>query len=105
VPLVPVVAFVDDLMDRSRVTQAVAGVRFARRVEDAAGAELVVVDLARHADAVRAVRAQSPSVRIVAFGPHVDEDAANRARGDGADTVLPRSRFFRDVAAAIGEGV
>jgi hypothetical protein len=35
------------------------------------------------------------------FVPHVDGDAATGARRDGADAVLARSRFFRDVAAAV----
>ncbi|MCU1428629.1 MAG: hypothetical protein JWL83_2629 [Actinomycetia bacterium] len=95
-----VIALVDDLMDRSRVTAALPGVRFARSVAEVAGADVVIVDLARHAGHVRAVREQFPDARIVAFGPHVDEDAASRARLDGADLVLPRSRFFQDPAAA-----
>jgi hypothetical protein len=33
---------------------------------------------------------------VIAFGPHVDTEAAERATADGADLVLPRSRFFRD---------
>jgi hypothetical protein len=96
-----VVALVDDLMDRSRVTSALPGTRFVRTADDAKDADVVVVDLARHGDAVRALRAQSSAVRIIAFGPHVDEEAADRAQRDGADVVLPRSRFFRDPAAAI----
>jgi hypothetical protein len=95
-----VAAFVDDLMDRSRLTSATPGTRFVATVEAANGADVVVVDLARHADVVRAVRAQSTTVRIVCFGPHVDEAAAEAASRDGADAVLPRSRFFRDPAAS-----
>jgi hypothetical protein len=102
---VDVVALVDDLMDRSRLTAAATGIRFTRRAEDAAGADVAVVDLARHGDAISALRAQSVTVRIVCFGPHVDEAAADRARRDGADTVLARSRFFRDPAAAISGSV
>jgi DNA-binding NarL/FixJ family response regulator len=98
---VEVVAFVNDLMDRSRLTSALPGTRFVADIGSASGADVVVVDLARHADAVRALRAQSTTVRIVCFGPHVDEAAAEAARRDGADAVLPRSRFFRDPAAAI----
>jgi hypothetical protein len=98
---VHVVAFVDDLMDRSRLTSALPGTRFVHDTDDAKDADVVVVDLARHGAAVRALRAQAPAARIVAFGPHVDEDAADRAQRDGADVVLPRSRFFRDPAAAI----
>ena len=62
---------------------------------------MVIVDLARHAEVVAAVRAAAPGARIVAFGPHVDTDVLERAGRDGADAVLPRSRFFQDPAAAI----
>jgi hypothetical protein len=51
---------------------------------------------------VAAVRAASPSARLVCFGPHVDEDAAAAATAAGADAVLPRSQFFRDITAAVG---
>ena len=66
------------------------------------GADVVVVDLARHGDAVAAVRAAAPAARIVAFGPHVDTAALAAAERDGADIVVARSEFFRDPAAAIG---
>ena len=95
------VALVGDLMDRSRVSGAVPDVEFATEPAGCAGADVVVVDLARHADAVAAVRAAAPDARIVAFGPHVDSELLERARRDGADEVLPRSRFFQDPAAAI----
>ena len=39
-------------------------------------------------------------MRIVGYGPHVDDETAEFARSAGADVVLPRSRFFRDPAAA-----
>ena len=99
-----IVALVPDLMDRSRVSAALPDTRFLRDVGDCAGdcadATVVLVDLARHGSDVAALRAATPSARIVAFGPHVDDDALARARADGADAVLPRSRFFTDVAAA-----
>jgi|SRR5581483_5742412 len=96
-----VVAFVDDLMDRSRITAAVSGVRFARAPDAAGAADVAIVDLARHAAVVRALRAGNVELRIVGFGPHVDGDVAQAAHADGADLVLPRSRFFHDVAAAL----
>jgi hypothetical protein len=96
-----VVALVDDLMDRSRLTAAVPGIEFTRDAAGAAGAAVVVVDLARHAGALAAVRAAAPTARIVGFGPHVDEGTLTRARTEGADAVLARSRFFRDPAAAL----
>jgi hypothetical protein len=96
-----VVAFVDDLMDRSKLTGAVPQCEFVRAADECAGADVVVVDLARHADAVAAVRAVAPAARLVAFGPHVDDRLLERARTDGADVVLPRSQFFRSPAAAV----
>jgi DNA-binding NarL/FixJ family response regulator len=97
-----VVAYVTDLMDRSKVQSAVDGVTFARDPAAAAGADVVIIDLARFADAVAAIRAHAPDARIVAFGPHVDDETLRRASDDGADLVLPRSQFFRDPAAAYG---
>lgn len=98
-----VIALVDDLMDRSRVRGALGDeVRFVRTPAETSGADVAIVDLARHGGAVAAVRAAAPTARIVAFGPHVDDAAMAAAHADGADVVLPRSRFFRDVAAAIG---
>jgi hypothetical protein len=90
-----------DLMDRSRLTTALGDVEFARDASACAGATVVVIDLARNAGAVAAVRAAAPEARIIAFGPHVDTDALDQATRDGADVVLPRSRFFQDPAAAI----
>jgi hypothetical protein len=96
------VAFVDDLMDRSRVRAALGDdVRFVRVPDEAAGAALVLVDLARHASAIAEVRRVAPDARVVTFGPHVDDGAFDAARAAGADVVLARSRFFHDVAAAV----
>ena len=93
-----VAATTTDLMDRSRIGSSIAGVRF----DLDASAEVVIVDLARGAAQVAEIRAAMPSARIVCYGPHVDEEAADAARAAGADVVMPRSRFFRDPAAAIG---
>ena len=97
-----IVVFADDLMDRSRISAALGDVTYARDAAAAAGADVVVVDLARHAAIVAGVRSSSPAARIVAFGPHVDADLLDRATADGADVVLPRSRFFHEPAAATG---
>ena len=97
-----IVVFADDLMDRSRISAALGDVTYARDAAAGEGADVVVVDLARHAGVVAGVRGASPATRIVAFGPHVDADLLDRAAADGADVVLPRSRFFQDPAAATG---
>jgi DNA-binding NarL/FixJ family response regulator len=92
-----VCALVSDLMDRSRISAAIPDAVF---VLDGT-ADLVIIDIARTAQTVAEIRAEMPAVRIVCYGPHVDDDAAEFARAAGADVVLPRSRFFRDPAAAI----
>jgi DNA-binding NarL/FixJ family response regulator len=94
---VRVCALVSDLMDRSKISAAIPGVAFSLD----ASAEVVIVDLARGPQLVAEIRAETPGIRIVCYGPHVDDDAAAAAQAAGADVVLPRSRFFRDPAAAI----
>jgi hypothetical protein len=96
-----VVALVDDLMDRSRVSVAIPDVQFASDAASCAGATVVVVDIVRHGDAIGAVRTTAPAARVVAFGPHVDDERLAAARAAGADAVLARSRFFHDPAAAV----
>jgi hypothetical protein len=97
-----VCALVSDLMDRSKLSGALGDVAFVRTADTVADADVVVIDLARFGDQVAAVRAAAPAARLVCFGPHVDEDAFAAANAAGADAVLPRSQFFRDVAAAVG---
>jgi DNA-binding NarL/FixJ family response regulator len=92
-----VCALVSDLMDRSRITAAIPDVSF---MLDAT-ADVVIVDISRSPQMVSEIRAEMPGTRIVCFGPHVDDEAAAAASAAGADVVMPRSRFFRDPAAAI----
>ena len=88
-------------MDRSRIGGAISDVEFVRDAAACAGAGVVLVDLARFGSEVGAARKAAPDARLVCFGPHVDEAAAEAAVSAGADVVMPRSRFFRDPAAAI----
>jgi hypothetical protein len=103
-PATRLLAFVPDLMDRSRVAAAagagaefvssVAGLR--RRLDEAGTAvETVVVDLARPGvlDAVVAIR-PATGARIIGFGAHVERDLLAEARRAGCDEVLARSAFF-----------
>lgn len=96
-----VVALVDDLMDRSKVSAALEVVTFVRDIAACTAADVVIVDLAKHARAIEPLRNAAPNARIVAFGSHVDAAAFDTATLDGADHVLTRSRFFHDPAAAI----
>jgi DNA-binding NarL/FixJ family response regulator len=101
---VNVVAYVTDLMDRSKVQSAIAGATFTRDPTAAAGADVVIIDLARFADVVAAIRAAAPTAHMVGFGPHVDDELLQGARDAGVDSVLARSQFFRDPAAALARG-
>jgi DNA-binding NarL/FixJ family response regulator len=98
---VRVVALVTDMMDRSRIASAVAGIEFIDAPDAGGGADVVIIDLGRRGAEVTRARACAPGARIVAYGPHVDDEAFDRARRDGADLVLPRSRFFRDIRSAL----
>ncbi len=97
-----IVALVTDIMDRSRVSAALGSdVEFARSATAAAGADIVIIDLARFAAEVSAVRSAAPHATLIAFGPHVDDETLAAAHAAGSDLVMARSRFFRDVAAAL----
>ena len=98
---VRVCAFVPDLMDRSRIRTARADVVFTEDPGACADAEVVVVDLQRRASVVPSVRVAAPFAYIVGFLPHVEHRRDPAAGPEGVDTVLPRSRFFRDVGAAL----
>ncbi len=90
-----IAAYVPDLMDRSKVAAAGgADVTFVLAPSElaTAGAELVVVDLARPGvlDALPGLA----GVRSIGFASHVDKELADAAAAAGCDEVLPRSRFF-----------
>jgi DNA-binding NarL/FixJ family response regulator len=93
--LTRIAAYVPDLMDRSKVAAAGgAEVTFVRSAADlaAAGADLVVVDLAR--PGVLEVLRQLGGTRSVGFASHVDRELIEAAREAGCDRVLARSQFF-----------
>jgi hypothetical protein len=88
-----VVAFVPDLLDRSKVAAA-ADVTFVDSPEaliDAPG-EVVVVDLMR-AGVLDVLPALAPR-RVIGFGRHTERAVLEAARAAGCDEVLPRSSFF-----------
>lgn len=96
-----------DLMDRSRVESAAAAAGYAvvawadaaavSRALQARHPAVAFVDLAhRHADDVVRILAGG-GVRVIGFGPHVDEFAMVRARSLGAADAMARSRFFRSI--------
>ncbi len=104
-----IVAFLDDLIFATKLSSTATAVgttvTIVRTLEELGGqlesaaVELVIVDLSAGRDdpldAIAVARAAAPTVRIVAFGPHVEGDLMNGARQRGADTVLARSAFVR----------
>jgi len=90
-----------DLMDLSWFEDAAnsAGMKVQvwGRSEGPIRAVVAFVDIT-HPEADEAIRTlASEQIRVIAYGPHVDEDAMARAATLGASTVLPRSRLFRTI--------
>ena len=105
-----IIALVKDLMFASRIRGAAEDARTvmsADALEEAVGpgTRLVLVDLqvpdAPHA--IRRLTESEHSPKVVAFGSHVDTQALAAARAAGADTVMPRSEFVRELGRLIAE--
>jgi hypothetical protein len=106
-----VVAFVPDLMDRSRVEIAITAagrpVAFVGHPEDLAsavadGARFVVVDLAPAG--VLEILPRLGAAHTVGFASHVDRTLLEAARAAGCDEVLARSAVFRRLSRPDGVG-
>lgn len=94
-----VVAYIPDLMDRSKVAAAAPGrVTFVARPEAlpaaAAAADLVVVDLGRPGVLDVLPDVAGLGMREIGFGSHVDRDVLDEAVAAGCHQVLARSAFF-----------
>jgi len=65
---------------------------------------LLIIDLTMPgldlASAVGTTREQAPAARMVAFGPHVDEEALSAARAAGCE-VLSRGQFQQNYTALL----
>ena len=89
-----VVAYVPDLMDRSKVAAA-GDCIFVSRPADLAAlsaeADVVVVDLTK--PGVVDVLADLQG-RVIGFANHTSRDVMEAARAAGCEQVLPRSDFF-----------
>lgn len=89
-----VVAYVPDLMDRSKVAAA-GDCIFVSRPADLAAlsaeADVVVVDLTKPGvvDVLAGLDA-----RVIGFANHTSRDVMDAARAAGCEQVLPRSDFF-----------
>jgi hypothetical protein len=103
-----VVAFVPDLLFGSTVLGALqaAGhdVRLTSSLDEAGGADVLVVDLTadvpERIERVGALGADRP--RTLAFYSHVETDVRERAQAAGFELVVPRSRMAREGAALVG---
>ena len=97
-----IVAYVPDLMDRSKVAAAAPGATFVSdpTVLADADADLVVLDLTRAGavDVLPRVRA-----RTIGFCRHTMRDVIAAAEQAGCDRVLVRSEFFADVPGALAQ--
>ena len=101
-----VVAYVPDLLDRSKVAESGAEVTFVPRPGDLHeavalyGAELVVVDLNR--PGVIDVLGDM-DVPVVGFSKHTNREAMDAAVAAGVDQVLARSAFFSRLDELLGD--
>jgi DNA-binding NarL/FixJ family response regulator len=105
---VRVAALTADLVFAARIRGAAPGAAAVQSLfrlleEVGPGTRLVLVDLQAR-DAVAAlerVRERAPEAQVVAFAPHVAEDALSAARAAGADRVLVRGVFVRELPALV----
>jgi len=91
-----------NLMDRSKLEAGLTAAGWVtvplKGRQAAEGLDALVVDL-EHPAAFGVLESADSKVAIVAYGPHVDATALERARRVGASHALPRSVVFRDVTA------
>ncbi|MDP9019511.1 MAG: hypothetical protein M3N25_01700 [Actinomycetota bacterium] len=99
-----VVAYVPDLMDRSKLAAAVPDVAFVGRpgalAPAASGADVVVVDLDRPGVLDVLADVVAAGARVVGFAAHVDATTLEAATARGCRAV-PRSRFFRSLPSLL----
>jgi hypothetical protein len=108
-----IVAFVPDLMDRSRLQAAaealgvkaqlalVSSVGDLEALGQGGSVELILADLSR--PGVLEALASLPSKRTVGFASHVDRGTLDAARAAGCSTVLARSAFFSRLGPLLQE--
>ena len=101
-PDVAVAAYTPDLMDRSKISAALAECRFVARPEalvGLAGIDVVVVDLSKRGVMEVLADIVAGGARVIGYGSHVDHKLLAAAGEAGVDDVLPRSKFFTRLAA------
>lgn len=106
-----IVAYVPDLIDRSKLAAALAGEQVVFVTDRAAlepavaaaATDLVVLDLARPGALDALPRLVGAGVRTVGFGSHVDRELADSARAAGCGDVYTRSAFFSHLGEALAD--
>jgi DNA-binding NarL/FixJ family response regulator len=103
-----VVAYVPDLMDRSKVAAAgdvtfVASPAQIAAEAESQQAEVVVVDVMRPG-AIEAIAAVGPTARVIGFGRHTSPELLAAAKDAGASEALPRSAFFPRIDELLAGG-
>lgn len=97
-----IVAYVPDVMDRSKVAAA-GDCIFVSRPADLAGlcaaADLVVVDLTRPG----VVEVLPLDAKVIGFANHTSRDVMDAARAAGCAEVLPRSDFFARIEELLAD--
>ncbi|MEM8708014.1 MAG: hypothetical protein AAGE98_16235, partial [Actinomycetota bacterium] len=83
-----------DLMDGGRFRQAVPGVTVVRSADapELDDARVVLLDLGSGIDPAAVV---AEGRTVIAYGPHVDDEALDAAKAAGCADALPRSIVFR----------
>ena len=105
-----VAAYTPDLMDRSKISSALAGagdlsyVASPEALVGLAGVDVVVVDLSKKGvlDVLAGVVASG--ARVVAYGSHVDKKLLDAASAAGCTEVMPRSAFFSGLPGILSPG-
>ena len=100
-----VVAYVPDLMDRSKVAAAAPGATFVPRPDGlaaaAADADVVVIDLTRPG-VLEVLPSLAGHGRVVGYANHTARQVMDDARAAGCDQVLARSAFFSRLEELLG---
>lgn len=98
-----VVAYVPDLIDRSKVG-AVGATTFVDRPDAlaavASDGDVVVVDLGRPGVLEVLPEVVATGARVVGFGSHVERATLERAAATGCE-AMPRSQFFRSLGEVL----
>lgn len=107
-----VVLLTNDLMFQSRVSGAVRATggslavdrtaeKLAEKCPNKETVRLAFIDLSLQTleleTAIPHLKSQFPNARVIAFGPHVDVQRLADAEACGADEVMTRGQFYRDL--------